>query len=296
MDYAEAAAEQTSLIQVPSARLNCEIDCALTESRRSVLDGDLTNALAAIEGTRDHMLRGIQCGAIVDPWNILGFDANFSLFGQIENSIRDFRIDDLVVAVEEMIELYAQLWSKAVATEQTELAEKLQTQFSAFANWWHQFAAHEMDSVGAENPLEVYEAASNVVEALLAWHQQGEATGDIGFWAPHVQKFDSCRAYWLVVNTLLVHDDKVASLGLMMHWLSQSDRIPLEHGETSFFQLTLRWLAATFKETGTVGDPEQTKWLAAYSPILRLPRGQCRRILAGTRVQHRRSKRTRTYV
>lgn len=250
MDYASAADEQTQLIQVPSARLNCQIDCALTEAKRFLVDNDLGGAIEAVERSRESIRRGIECGAIVDPWNILGFDANFSLFGQIENSIRDYRVDDLVVAVEEMIELYAQIWSKAVANERTELAQRVQAQFSELANWWHQFAAHEMDSVDAENPLDVYEAASNVVDALQAWHQQGEATGDIGFWAPHVQKFDSCRAYWLVVNTLLLHDDKVASLGLMMHWLSQADRIPLEHGETSFFQLTLRWLAATLKETG----------------------------------------------
>ncbi len=261
MDYADAADEQTTLIQVPSARLNCEIDCGLTEAKRAIREDDLETSVDALTRTRDRIHRGVQCGAIVDPWNILGFDANFSLFGQIENSIRDFRIDDLVVAVEEMVEMYAQLWSKAVATEQTELAEKTKSQFDEFSNWWHQFAAHEIDSVDAENPLEVFEAASNVVEALKAWQQQGEATGDIGFWAPHVQKFDSCRAYWLVVNTLLLRDDKVASLGLMMHWLSQADHIPLEHGETSFFQLSLRWLAATFKETGTVPNGERIGWL-----------------------------------
>jgi len=262
MDYPDAAEEQTTLIQVPSARLNCEIDCGLTEAKRAIHGGDLETCFVALERTRDRIHRGIQCGAIVDPWNILGFDANFSLFGQIENSIRDFRIDDLVVAVEEMIEMYAQLWSKAVATEQTELAEKTKSHFNDFADWWHQFAAHEIESVDAENPLEVFDAASNVVEALKAWHQQGEATGDIGFWAPHVQKFDSCRAYWLVVITLLLRDDKVASLGLMMHWLSQADRIPLEHGETSFFQLSLYWLAATFKETGKLPENDaRTGWL-----------------------------------
>ena len=250
MDFPEAAAEQTSLIQVPSARINCRIDCAITESKRALSQNQLDQAFEAVERCRGELLRGIQCGAIVDPWNILGFDANFSLFGQIENSIRDYRIDDLIVAIEEMMELYAQIWSKAVANERDELADNLKTQFSEFAEWWHQFAAHEMDSVDAENAMEVLAAAKNVADALRAWHQQGEATGDIGFWAPHVQNFDSCRAYWLVINTLLLHDDKEASLGLMMHWLSQSERIPLELGETSFFQLSLRWLTATLSETG----------------------------------------------
>lgn len=261
MNYREASSSQADLVQVPSARIACQIDCKLSEARSAIDGGDLQDAVAAVQGARADLLRGIQCGAIVDPWNILGFDGNFSLFGPIENSLRDYRVDDLVDMVEEMQELYARLWSKAAATEQHEIAKATREEFAEFASWWHQFAAHELDTVEAENPLNVYEAAENVAGALDAWHQQGEASGDIGFWAPHVQKFDSCRAYWLVINTLLSRNDKVAALGLLMHWLSQSDHIPLEHGETSFFRLSLRWLAAALEETGTVPDEnERTGW------------------------------------
>jgi len=251
MRYSEDAKSQAGHIQVPSARIATQIDCSLSAARMAIERGQLENALHEIESAREAMLRGIQCGACVDPWNILGFDANFSLFGPIENSLRDYRIDDLVDVIEETHELYAQLWSKAAATQEEALVRRTREQFYESANWWHQFAAHELESVEAEDPLEVFEAAQNVAHALEAWHQEGEATGDIGFWSPHVQKFDSCRAYWLVVNTLLARDDKVASLGLLMHWLSRSDMIPLEHGETSFFRLSLRWLEATLAETGT---------------------------------------------
>ena len=192
----------------------------------------------------------------------MGFDANFSLFGQIENSIRDYRYrrsdrcrrrnDGAVFAnleqgrCERTNGLGRNAYSLCLPNSQT---GGINTR------------AHELDSVDAENPLEVLEAAANVAQALRAWHQQGEATGDIGFWAPHVQRFDSCRAYWLVINTLLLHEDKDASLGLMMHWLSQADRIPLEHGETSFYQLSLRWLAAALRETATLPDPQdRTGW------------------------------------
>ena len=250
MRYGEDAKSQADRIQVPSARIATQIDCSLSAARMAIERGQLEDALGEIETAREAMLSGIQCGAIVDPWNILGFDANFSLFGPIENSLRDYRIDDMVDIVEETHELYAQLWSKAAATREEALVRRTRDRFFESANWWHQFAAHELESVEAEDPLEVFEAAQNVAHALEAWHQEGEATGDIGFWSPHVQKFDSCRAYWLVVNTLLARDDKVASLGLLMHWLSRSDMIPLEHGETSFFRLSLRWLEATLAETG----------------------------------------------
>ena len=257
MKYSDAAMQQVDSIQVPSARIACLIDCHLTEARTAIADGDTTSALASIESSREAMLRGIECGALVDPWNILGFDGNFCLFGGIENSLRDYRVDDLIDIVEETLELYARVWSKSAATNQTSVAEEASRRFYAFANWWHQFAAHEIDSVEAEDPLQVYEAAENVANALQAWKLQGEATGDIGFWAPHVQKFDSCRAYWLVIDTLLSRDDKVAALGLLMHWLSQSDRIPLEQGETSFFRLALSWLAAAHEETGVIPEAAQ---------------------------------------
>lgn len=261
MNHGSAAAEQADRILVPSARISTQIDCQLSEAKAAIDAGELEVALRAVDTARDALLRGIQCGAIVDPWNILGFDANFCLFGSIENSLRDYRIDDLVDAVEEMHELYARLWSKAAANQLDEVLQKTREHFEESAKWWHQFAAHELDTVDAEDPLEVFEAAKNVATALEAWHQQGEASGDIGFWAPHVQKFDSCRAYWLVVNTLLTRDDKVASLGLLMHWLSRADTLSLEHGETSFFRLSLRWLAATLDETGELAsDNERVGW------------------------------------
>ncbi len=261
MNYHEAATEQVQTIHVPSARIGCDIDCHLTKARTDLKAGRLADALQAINASREALLRGIECGAIVDPWNILGFDANFCLFGGIENSIRDYRVDDLVDVVEETNELYAQLWSKAAANEQDAIAQQTSGDFHSFVEWWHQFAAHEIDSVDAEDPMEVFDAAKNVATALQAWKLQGEASGDIGFWAPHVQKFDSCRAYWLVINTLLSRDDKVAALGLLMHWLSQSDRIPLEHGDTSFFRMSLNWLAAALRETGTIpADGEKTGW------------------------------------
>ena len=254
MNYGEEATTQANRIQVPAARIATQIDCNMSATRSAMERGELEVALASISAARETLLRGIECGAIVDPWNILGFDANFSLFGPIENSLRDYRVDDLVDVVEEMHELFAQLWSKAAASQLDEVVAETKHRFHESATWWHQFAAHEIDSVDAEDPLEVFEAAQNVAQALEAWHQSGEASGDIGFWAPHVQKFDSCRAYWLVVNTLLARNDKVASLGLLMHWLSRSESIPLEHGETSFFRLSLRWLEATLDETGTIGE------------------------------------------
>ena len=44
----------------------------------------------------DLLHRAIECGALVDPWNILGFGGQYSLFPAAENSVYDHRVDELI--------------------------------------------------------------------------------------------------------------------------------------------------------------------------------------------------------
>ena len=74
----------------------------------------------------------------------------------------------------------------------------------------------------------VYRAAEGVAQALNVWHKGGAATGDVAFWAPHAEMFDSPKAYALVIDSLLDRKDYVASMALLMHWLSQAEAIGLE--------------------------------------------------------------------
>ena len=85
-------------------------------------------------------------------------------------------------------------------------------EFEGFASWWHQFAAHEVKSVDAIDSFDAYRAATRVAEALNLWHKGGAAAGDVAFWAPHAEMFDSSRAYALVIEALLEKNDYVASL------------------------------------------------------------------------------------
>lgn len=55
--------------------------------------------------------------------------------------------------------------------------------------------------------------------------------------------FSSPEAYAMVIEALLARQDFVAAMALLMHWLSQADRIPLVQGESSFFQLAVHWLS-----------------------------------------------------
>lgn len=249
MGFADAATRQVNVIPTASARMLCQIDCWLTELDLAIRRGAPDEAQALIPQITDLLRRGIQCGAIIDPRNILGFDAHFSLFPAMENSVHDHRADELVRLVEQICNGYARIWSEFAARDRQDVCLSVSREFEGFASWWHQFAAHEVKSVDAIDSFDAYRAATRVAEALNLWHKGGAAAGDVAFWAPHAEMFDSSRAYALVIEALLEKNDYVASLALMVHWLSQADRIPLHAGESSFHDLAERWLLQLLNTT-----------------------------------------------
>ncbi len=247
MGYVEAAERQVDAVRVASARMQCRIDCSITAGRQAIRQHDRDEALRHLDRIVDVLHRGIDCGAIVDPWNILGFDANYSLFPALENSIRDYRIDELVATMDHVFDLFARLWSDATAMDDLEMAERVDTRYEELARWWHGFAAHEVSSVGSNSSLLEYEAARQVTEALNKWHRGGATTGDVRFWAPYVENFDSPKAYALVIETLLGKDDFLSSMSLLVHWIGRAPAVDLEAGQSSFHQIGLRWVRAVVR-------------------------------------------------
>jgi hypothetical protein len=242
MGYPEAAKLEANIVPTPSARMLCRIDCRITATQAAISQRNPEKAATLLAEAVEILHRGIGCGAIVDPWNILGFDAQFSLFPATENSILDHRIDELIALIEEIFSLYSRAWAETTGGDKIELAEKISKDFRSLANWWRQFAAHEVSNVEAIDSYDAYNAAEHVAQALKLWHAGGAAAGDIGFWAPHAQMFDSAQAYALVIEALLDQSDHVAALGLLVHWLSEAERVPLEQGESSFHRIAERWL------------------------------------------------------
>jgi hypothetical protein len=96
MGYAEAAIAQAHTVRIASARMLCQIYCRLTAGHQAIDAENLEPVARYLPEIEDLLHRGIECGALVDPWNILGFGGNFSLFPAVENSVHDFRVDDLI--------------------------------------------------------------------------------------------------------------------------------------------------------------------------------------------------------
>ena len=273
MGYVDAAQLQVDAVPVASARMMCRIDCAITAGRQALNREDPTAALTELDQVVDLLHRGISCGAIVDPWNILGFDANFSLFPALENSVRDHRIDELITKVERIGDLFARAWSDAAAANDAETAAQVESRYDAFTEWWHKFAAHEVASTNATAARLEFDAAQQVAGALNSWHREGAATGDVKFWAPFVEDFDSPKAYALVIATLLGKGDFVSSMSLLIHWLSQHEKVGFGHGTGSFYRLANQWIRAViragFRQKSTEESEHQLEVAEAWKLLYR---------------------------
>lgn len=263
--YTEAAGRQVSHVPVASARMRCDMLCRLTTAHLAIDQGDLQRAAELLPQVEDILHRAIECGALVDPWNILGFGGQFSLFPAVENSVRDHRVDLLIDLMDEIFALYARMEKEAAASGRSDLERRLSDGLESLARWWDQFGSTEISDVDGVSGMETWESAGQVSAALGAWRAAGTAAGDVAFWRQHVEEFRSPKAYALLVEALLDHRDPIAAMSLLMHWLSQSQEVALDDGSYSFFALVLRWMQELWqplRDEQAVAPPEK-RWTMA---------------------------------
>ncbi len=242
MGFPEASRRQVAIVPVASARMQCEIHCRLAAGHLAIKHGKLEAAAIAYQELEDLLHRAIECGAMIDPWNLLGFGGHYSLFPSLENSIRDERAEDLVETMRDAFSLLARLQSEAAAAGDEALCERVAADTDRLAAWWDPFASTEVSDIEGFSGKEAAESAKHVAQALGQWHRAGAAAGDIAFWRQQIGQFNSTKAYALVVSALLDQRDLRGAAALMMQWLSQVEDSPLEDGDHSFHRLALRWM------------------------------------------------------
>ena len=238
----QQAARHAEIVPTASARMTCQMRCRMSAAHLAIERGRLDDAAAQLPPVEDLLHRAIECGAMVDPWNILGFGGQYSLFPAVENSVHDHRVDDLLDMLSDVFMLYVEVHKAAAAAGQTALQQTLSRNLAALAEWWDQFASVEIGSVDGVSGQAALESAESVAAALRAWHEGGAAAGNVAFWRRHVEHFRGPKAYALVVDTLLDHGDFVAAMALLVQWLSQAEEIPLVEEDFSFHDLALAWM------------------------------------------------------
>lgn len=242
IDRSDAAQRQISFVPAASTKILCELECLLVESEGFLQERQTTDVASNLKKSLDLFMRGIHCGALVDPWNILGFDSNFSLFPALENSVPDHRIGILIELVDRIFSQFSRALCLAASEQQPKVLEAIDAEFISFSRWWDQFAVDSTSNVDAIIGAAVYQDAQVAAEALAAWQKAGATSGDLRFWKPFVGKIDSPKGYVLIINAILDRKDFVAAMHLLMHWLSQSEQVNLQKGSDLFHVIANRWL------------------------------------------------------
>ncbi len=243
LGFAEAARNQAEVIPCTAARFECEIQWRTTAVKKIAEAAGLAQGVEWLAEADDLLHRGIECGAFVDPWNILGFQGQFPLFSSREDSVPDQRVETLLQLMEALFSANTHLLVEASARGEAELAQTIAGRFEKLADFWDRFATTTVSDLEPVFGRQSFESARHVARALAEWRAAGEASGDISFWKQQVDHFQSAKAYAQVVSALLDRHDPVASLGLLMQWLSQAEEVGLEAGPImSFDRLVLRWM------------------------------------------------------
>jgi hypothetical protein len=274
MGYPEASTVEANRIPTASVRIQSNILGQLTSGQHETdlagadqpthagadqsTSSRLAQAAARLPQIEDLLRRGIACGALPDPWNILGFQGLFPLSPAREDSIRDPRLEELLDVVEQLFNLYARLMSEAAASGQPDLARSLDGQLKRLAEWWDRFATTTVSDLRRVHGGEALSSARNVSKALVKWRTRGEGAADISFWREQLSGFRSPKAYALVVDALLRKSDYRAAMALATSWLEQAERVPLEDGSHSFHGLVLRWMLALTRVGESTEQPAES--------------------------------------
>jgi hypothetical protein len=255
MGFPEASRTEAHKIPAASVRMLSEMAIRLTVGWHRIEQGDLAGAAGQLPEVEAMLRRGIACGALVDPWNVLGFQGLYPLFHSVEDSVRDNRIDELVQAVEQTLGLYARVLSEAAAAGDSSHTATWSGEMRKLAAWWDRYATVDVADVQRVHGGESAGSAEHVARALSAWKQRGQAAADLAFWRQHLDSFHSPKAFALVVDALLRNQDYRAAMALLMTWLSQAEQVPLDDGEHSFALLALRWLLGVSNQDGIDARP-----------------------------------------
>jgi hypothetical protein len=242
MGYPNSARDQAKRITAPAVRFGTEIRIRQTEAEFAAERGRAEHSIGILAEVEDLLRRGIDCGAIIDPWNILGYQGLFPIFPGREDTVRDPRAEELIHIVGRQFELYAKVLASAAVAGDADSRGRLGAAMRQLAEWWDKYATNVVVDLPRIHGGERTEAAEHVASALAAWAHREPQTNDLAFWRQHREGFTSPVAFAQVIAALIDHEEWKAAMALLMTWLSESDTVPLDDPSASFDELAEVWL------------------------------------------------------
>ncbi|MBL4885873.1 MAG: hypothetical protein JKY95_15250, partial [Planctomycetaceae bacterium] len=254
MGFAEESRVQAAIIPAASIRFETEIQWRLRISHQKIESGEFEETEKLLEEIEDLFQRAIQCGSLVDPWNILGFQGQFPLFANREDAVPDVRVEILIEMMEQVLSLCAATLSGAAMASRNDVIRRTCERFQRLANQWDRYATTTVEDIPKLYGMKTYQSALVVSNTLSAWKQSTDAQASLGFWREHVELFESHMAYHNVVHVLLQKGDLNSAFGLLMQWLSQTEETDSIQFDQSFSSALLEWTRVLQK---TVSGPSE---------------------------------------
>lgn len=261
---AEAAERLAGLVPAASARMLARITSRIVSAQLAVRQA-ATAALGAAHDTLDEarnlLLRGIDCGALVDPWNILGLAGQFPLHEPGGEALPDPRVDDLIGTVGNLLETWCTVWQRACLEGDEDLAARAGTAVEDLATWWDQFATTTVTGIPHLSGSETLQSAREVIAVLEERRATAPTPLPAGFWREAVADFSSSRTHAAATEALLREGDFDAAMGLLVHWVSLLEGDEIDHSGSSWLLAAHRWLRAAFADLSAGGQHRIRRFL-----------------------------------
>ena len=263
--FTDASRIQASQIPALSIRFETEVRCRIRQVHYCLDLPDGVCVQNLVSEIEDLINRGIDCGAFVDPWNILGFQGHFPLFSSRDDSIPDPRVEVLIDVMEQIFQMLHRVVSVCTLNDQPEAADHAAEVLKRMSENWDRYATTVVEDLPPLVGAEFYNSSQSVARMMKHWQAEGAKPADMVFWRHELEHLDNTTSLAEVISALIERKDHVASMGLLMEWASKANELGLDATATSLTELLWRWVklvvSTTLQQKDTASGFQQIKRL-----------------------------------
>ena len=221
----------------------------------------LAAALDHLDAASALLARAVDCGAVVDPWNILGLGGQFPLHEPGGESLTDPRVDDLVMITESILDGYAAVWRQAGLDGSQAMASRAAAAVEKLGGWWDRFATTTVSGVPHLSGREVHDSAREVIAALMRRRETQPLPPPAGFWRQEVASFSSPQTHAQATDCLLLEGDLDGAMGLLVHWASLLEGPAIDRSGNVWMGEAQRWMTRACADRSEAGRARVRRFL-----------------------------------
>jgi hypothetical protein len=260
----DAAERLVGFVPAASARMLARITSRIVIAQGMCRRGDknsLQKAVEILSEAKNLLMRGIHCGALVDPWNILGFAGQFPLHEPGGEALPDSRVDDLIGSVGNLLECACLTWQRSCLESNENIAKKASGLVEELASWWDQYATTSVGGIPHLSGIEMVQSAREVVTVLEERRTTAPVPLPPTFWRDAVADFSSARTHAAAADALLQEKDFDAAMGLLVHWITLLEGDEIDHSGNSWLVAAHRWLRSALTDLSDSGCSRVRRFL-----------------------------------